>query len=77
MDTCELMHKCRFLNEKIADLPLVVHIMKKTFCTGSKGHCARYIIFRALGNDGLPPDLFPNHLYRAHEILSGFHGLIR
>jgi len=77
MNTCELINKCRFLKEKLADLPLVIHIMEKTFCQGGKCNCARYIIFRAMGTEGLPPDLFPNHLYRAKEILSGFHGIIR
>ncbi len=70
MAECELLSKCPFFNEKMTDLPATTARMKKRLCLTDNSQCARYMIFKALGRDKVPADLFPHQVNRALEILA-------
>lgn len=69
MPDCECLSKCPFFNDKMADMPSTAGIYKKRYCQGDFGQCARYRVFRALGREAVPADLFPNQGKRADQIL--------
>ena len=70
MAECELLEGCLFFNEKMADMPATVELMKKNFCLDDNSTCARYVVFKSLGREKVPSDLFPNQLEQAKMIIS-------
>lgn len=69
MPECECVPKCPFFHDKMAELPAMANMMKKRYCLGDNSKCARWIVRAVLGPPGVPPDLFPNQLDKANEIL--------
>jgi len=65
---CECLAKCPFFNDQMADKPATAELMKKQYCLSNYENCARYIIFKALGREKVPADLFPNQQYRVDTI---------
>ncbi len=70
MVACELQERCIFYSCKMTDITATAAALKARYCTG-RGYrtCARYIVFRKLGEASIPANLFPNQLYRLEEIL--------
>jgi len=50
-------------------MPTVAEMMKKRYCHGDYGSCARQLIFQSLGKGHAPVDLAPNDIQRAHRII--------
>ena len=70
MQECECLPKCPFFNDKMKSKPATANLMKRKYCKGGDySSCARFMIFRALGRDAVPSDLFPNQREKAAEIL--------
>ncbi len=46
-------------------------MMKKRYCQGSNVHCARYMVFKKLGRDKVPSDLFPHMKEVAEKLIGG------
>jgi hypothetical protein len=53
----------------MANKPATAEIYKKQFCRGEFSQCARYTVFKKLGRDAVPSDLFPNMIERALEVI--------
>lgn len=70
MPKCELLEKCPFYNDKIEDYPAGVAAMRRRYCQKDNSRCARYLIFKELGREKVPIDLFPNDNNRAELIVS-------
>ncbi len=70
MANCELIATCIFFNDKMADLPSAADFLKKKFCVGDNSECGRYVVFKALGREKVPKDLFPNDIERAKALIS-------
>lgn len=71
MSECEFLQACPFFNDKLKDLPGLTKLYKSTYCLGAeKENCARYIVRNALGKEKVPPDLYPNQLDRAQQLIS-------
>ena len=70
MPDCECLAACPFFNDKMADMPSMAGIYKNKYCRGEFSSCARYMVSKALGRDKTPPDLFPNQLSRAQELIN-------
>ncbi len=66
MGDCEKTPVCPFFNDKLANMPSVADLMKREFCHGDKGSCARYRV--SCAKIPVPPDLFPNDSDRAFEL---------
>lgn len=69
MSKCECLPKCPFFNDKMKDNKGLAGIYKKKYCLGDNSNCARYMIFKKLGRDRVPADLYPNMHERAKKIL--------
>uniref|UniRef100_A0A7C4UD04 Uncharacterized protein n=1 Tax=candidate division WOR-3 bacterium TaxID=2052148 RepID=A0A7C4UD04_UNCW3 len=51
-----------------------IKYVKSKYCKRSPEECARYIVYKALGKDKIPDDLFPAEKERALEIIKRFKG---
>jgi hypothetical protein len=70
MADCECLPKCIFFHDKMENMPAMADIYKHRYCREDNSLCARYKVFRALGREAVPSDLFPNELDRAMHLLS-------
>jgi hypothetical protein len=76
MKKCELIEKCIFFNDQMANMTATVLVYKKLFCQQDSSKCARYTVFKAIGRENVPSDLFPNQMFpnqmdRAEMIIGG------
>jgi hypothetical protein len=69
MADCECLTTCPFFNDQMAEMPSMSDIIKERYCAGSNVHCARHIVFRAMGRESIPADLYPSQVERAEEII--------
>lgn len=70
MSDCELLEKCIFFNDKMANMPSTAQVIKRKYCTGDSSECARYMVCKALGRERVPADLFPNQVEKAREVIA-------
>ena len=70
MADCELLESCIFFNEKMENMPTTMEVYKKKYCRGDNSICARQMVFKELGREKVPADLFPNHKDNAKKIIS-------
>jgi hypothetical protein len=66
---CELLATCKFFNDKMANVPVTAEIMKASICRSDNSQCARYLVFKTMGRERVPGDLFPNEMERARTIV--------
>jgi hypothetical protein len=71
MADCECLAGCPFFNDKMPDDSGLGFMYKKKYCRGDNSQCARYMVFKKLGKPAVPPNLYPNMIDRANQILSG------
>ena len=69
MADCECLAGCLFFNDRMADMPTMANMYKRNYCRGDSSKCARYMVFKALGRESVPVDLFPNMADRARAII--------
>ena len=70
MITCELQEECLFFHNKIAVMPSTSIALKTKYCKeGACSACAIYIVFKKLGKEKIPENLFPNQLDKVRELL--------
>lgn len=69
MANCELLEKCPFFDDHMQDMPRHAELFKELYCRGGKTICARYIVFRALGHEAVPQNLFPNQVAVAEHVI--------
>lgn len=67
---CECLPTCPFFNDQMAEMPSMAEIIKQRYCRSSNVHCARHMVFRALGRPAIPRDLYPSQVERAEEIIN-------
>ncbi|OGV65379.1 MAG: hypothetical protein A2283_03295 [Lentisphaerae bacterium RIFOXYA12_FULL_48_11] len=70
MPECELLKKCAFFNDQLANMPGHAELFKDLYCRRDNKICARYMIAEKLGRESIPKDLFPNHVEMAKEIIT-------
>jgi len=71
MSDCECLPRCPFFNDRMPHMPATATMYKKRYCTGEPDGCARYMVFRQFGSEGVPGDLYPNMVSRAETLLAG------
>jgi hypothetical protein len=70
MPECPRLAQCPFFNSKLKNMPAIVDMAKAEYCRSGKHEtCARYLVARVLGSDGVPENLFPDQADRASAIL--------
>ena len=70
MALCECLSACPFFHDKMDNMPSMANLLKKKFCKGDNTRCARYLIFKTLGKEKVPSDLFPTQIERANDLLN-------
>ena len=70
MATCELTEKCIFFNDQMASMPSTSAVIKNAYCEQNFAACGRYMVFKAIGRENVPKDLFPNQGDRAKTIIA-------
>ena len=70
MTDCELLEGCAFFNDKMADMPATAELYKDKYCREDNLECARFMVFKALGRENVPLDLFPNMKEKSQEIIA-------
>ena len=70
MADCPNLTTCPFFVGKMENMPAVSGYLMKQFCHRDYDTCARYMVFKTLGKESVPKDLFPNEPKRAYEIIS-------
>ncbi len=71
MAQCECLDGCPFFNDRMPDTEGIGAMYKQKYCLGDNSQCARYVIFKRLGRNAVPTDLYPNMHDRAKRILAG------
>ena len=74
MADCELIEKCVFFHERMANMPGTAALTKNQLCKTDNSQCARYMIVQAIGREAVPGDLFPNEIERAQKIINELKG---
>lgn len=69
MADCKLTGGCLFFNDQMANMPGTAEIYKKKYCAGEYADCARYLVFKAIGREHVPKDLFPNQQEKVQKII--------
>lgn len=69
MSKCELTATCIFFNDQMSNMPSTAAVYKKIYCEQDYSKCGRYMIFKAVGREHVPKDLFPNQADRAAEVI--------
>ncbi|NJN98818.1 MAG: hypothetical protein HC875_34360 [Anaerolineales bacterium] len=70
MVECECLPRCLFFNDKMTEMPVTAERLKKKYCLTDNSRCARFMVFKALGREKVPIDLFPQNLDRAHQLIA-------
>lgn len=70
MAECECLPKCPFFNDRMLEKPVTTKMMKAQYCLGSNIECARHQVFKALGSENVPSDLYPSQRERSLLIYS-------
>ena len=69
MADCECLMSCPFICDRMEGKPATSEMYRNAYCHCDNTGCARYIVLSTLGRDAVPPDLFPNQVDRALEII--------
>ena len=71
MSNCEVMGTCPFFKDMMRDMPAMAEHHKLKYCQGEPHACARFVVYKSLGRDKVPADLFPIEHDRARRIIEG------
>ncbi len=70
MTECECIPGCPFFNDRMLNMPSLSKMYKKNYCLGNYDACARHMVFKALGKESVPSDLFPNQSDIAETLIN-------
>ncbi|SBV98663.1 conserved hypothetical protein [uncultured Alphaproteobacteria bacterium] len=73
MADCPCLPKCPFFLDRMADMPSMANKLKDKYCRDDFAHCARYMVFKALGPGRSPDSLFPAQVDQARRIIAAAH----
>lgn len=69
MSDCEFRKDCLFFRNEMDNLPGTAGLYRRQYCHGRRSGCARFMVRRELGEQGVPRDLLPYHHDRASALL--------
>ena len=70
MQECELISTCPFYMGHLKGNEKDISELQEKYCKNNNLHCARYMVFMALGRENMPEELFPHQKERAYELIS-------
>ena len=71
MPDCVLLETCPFFKGSLQDMPGHAELFRELYCRGGHDICARHMVFKSLGRESVPKDLFPNEVSRANTLIAG------
>jgi hypothetical protein len=69
MPDCECLKGCLFFNDKMPMESGMGKIFKGKYCQGDNSSCARHMVFKKIGREKVPSNLYPNMNDRAKQII--------
>jgi hypothetical protein len=66
---CENLPTCPFFKGEMAIEEERGKVYRAYYCHGGMAICARYMMFKKLGKSLVPPDLYPDQVSRAEQII--------
>jgi len=69
MAHCEWIHECPFLANRHILIEAMREIYLSKYCQHEFHKCARYLVYKSLGPDKVPLNMFPNQRDRAQKII--------
>ncbi|MDD3626256.1 MAG: hypothetical protein PHV06_02940 [bacterium] len=69
MANCECLAKCPFFNDQMMNMPNMATSIKEKYCKGDNSDCARYMVFKTIGREKVPGNLFPHQKDIAETII--------
>ena len=69
MPECELLTSCPFFNNAMKGMDATAEVMKQTMCRKDNSQCARFLVYKELGREKVPSDLFPRQMDRAKRLV--------
>lgn len=69
MAECVCLPRCPFFHDRMAAMPATAQLVKTRYCLGDQENCARHMVFRKLGSEKVPADLYPTQIDRAKALL--------
>jgi hypothetical protein len=69
MTDCELINVCTFFKHQMSKAPDMVEYQKKKYCKGDNTLCARHKVYKTLGHEKFPKDLFPIQIGKANQLI--------
>ncbi len=70
MSECECLARCPFWHDRMASKPATAQLMKNQYCLGDSSDCARHRVFKEVGGQFVPADLYPAQTERVQGIIS-------
>ena len=67
---CELVDRCKFFHDKLPSMPDYADLLKELYCLDDFGECARFMVYSKFGLEAVPPDLYPNELFKARIVIA-------
>jgi hypothetical protein len=69
MAQCEYGEICGCYPDLKERMPYTAEMIRKRYCAGKFGDCARFLLYSAVGMGKVPSDLFPGQTERAEMLL--------
>jgi hypothetical protein len=64
------MEGCPYFDTETAQgISMVLKLRPEKYCFEDNTRCARYMVFKALGREHVPPTLLPSQVDKAEEII--------
>ena len=70
MASCRYRRACAFFRNDMEYMPGTSGLYRQRYCHKDSASCARYAIYKALGPEVVPPDLFPYQHNRVETVLA-------
>lgn len=70
MSSCKCISQCVLFKNNMQGKPALAKLFKQNYCLNDYADCARYQVFKVLGRESIPSNLFPSHTDRAKEIIT-------
>ncbi|MFA5423966.1 MAG: hypothetical protein WC374_08930 [Phycisphaerae bacterium] len=70
MPDCECLGSCPYFENGVAkEIDVIAQVRQQEYCKADFSKCARYMVFKAIGEGNVPRDLLPFQVDRAKELI--------
>jgi hypothetical protein len=69
MKICENLERCLYFKQIHSGTAAFAEELKNMYCCGNQNNCARYMVFKELGQEYIDNSLAPYMSHKANEII--------